>query len=221
MTIHLNNVVRRYETRHGIHTVLDHVCLTIQRGEKLGILGKNGSGKSTLIRIISGQEYPDSGQIERRMKVSWPLAFSGGFQSSLTGLDNLRFISRIYDIDHDAIQSFVEDFAELGKFFREPVKTYSSGMQARLAFALSLAIEFDCYLIDEIIAVGDARFHEKCMQELFENRKDRSFLIVSHDAGFIRAHCTHAAVLEGGKLSRYASVDEAYENYMNVLNCNA
>lgn len=221
MTIYLNNIVRRYETRSGYHTVLDHVCLTVQKGEKLGILGKNGSGKSTLIRIISGQEYPDSGLIERRMKVSWPLAFSGGFQSSLTGLDNLRFISRIYDVDHEAIRGFVEDFAELGKFFREPVKTYSSGMQARLAFALSLAIEFDCYLIDEIIAVGDARFHEKCMRELFENRKDRSFLIVSHNAGFIREHCTHAAVLEAGKLSRYPSVDEAYENYMNLLNCNA
>lgn len=217
----LDNVVRKYETRTGYHTVLDHIDLTVQRGEKLGILGKNGSGKSTLIRIISGQEYPDSGQIIRRMKVSWPLAFSGGFQGSLTGLDNLRFISRIYDVDHEAIRGFVEDFAELGKFFREPVKTYSSGMQARLAFALSLAIEFDCYLIDEIIAVGDARFHEKCMHELFEKRKDRSFLIVSHDAGFIRAHCTRAAVLESGKLTSYTSVDEAYENYMNILHCNA
>lgn len=213
----LKNIVRKYKTRSGHHTVLDHVDLTVQRGEKLGILGKNGSGKSTLIRIISGQEYPDSGHIERRMKVSWPLAFSGGFQGSLTGLDNLRFISRIYGVDHGSIQGFVEDFAELGKFFREPVKTYSSGMQARLAFALSLAIEFDCYLIDEIVAVGDARFHEKCMHELFEKRKDRSYLIVSHDASLIRSQCTHAAVLEAGKLVSYASVDEAYENYMNIL----
>lgn len=217
----LDNVVRRYKTRAGYHTVLDHVALKVQRGEKLGILGKNGSGKSTLIRIISGQECPDSGTIERRMKVSWPLAFSGGFQGSLTGLDNLRFISRIYNVDHEAIRGFVENFAELGKFFREPVKTYSSGMQARLAFALSLAIEFDCYLIDEIIAVGDARFHEKCMHELFEKRKDRSFLIVSHDAGFIRAHCTHAAVLESGKLTRYTNVDEAYESYMGILHSHA
>jgi len=217
----LDKVVKKYETRAGYHTVLNRVDFTVQPGEKLGILGKNGSGKSTLIRIISGQEYPDSGRIERRMKVSWPLAFSGGFQGSLTGLDNLRFISRIYNVDHESIRGFVEGFAELGKFFREPVKTYSSGMQARLAFALSLAIEFDCYLIDEIIAVGDARFHEKCMHELFEKRKDRSFLIVSHDAGFIRAHCSHAAVLESGKLVRYTSVDEAYENYMNILHCNA
>ncbi len=217
----LDNIVRKYKTRNGYHTVLDHVNLTVQKGEKLGILGKNGSGKSTLIRIISGHEYPDSGRVERRMKVSWPLAFSGGFQGSLTGLDNLRFISRIYDIDHASIRGFVEEFAELGKFFREPVKTYSSGMQARLAFALSLAIEFDCYLIDEIIAVGDARFHEKCMHELFEKRKDRSFLIVSHDASLIRAHCSHAAVLESGILVRYTSVDEAYENYMNILHCNA
>lgn len=218
--VFLDKIVKKYRTRIGHHTVLKDIDLTIQRGEKLGILGKNGSGKSTLIRIISGQEYPDSGKIERGMKVSWPLAFSGGFQGSLTGLDNLRFIARIYGVDYKTIQPFVEDFAELGKFFREPVKSYSSGMQARLAFALSLAIEFDCYLIDEIIAVGDARFHEKCMDELFEKRKDRSFLIVSHDAGFIRAHCSHAAILEAGKLTRYTNIDEAYENYMNILHCN-
>lgn len=215
--IFLDKVVKKYKTRAGYHTVLDHIDFTMRRGEKLGVLGKNGSGKSTLIRIISGQEYPDSGHIERRMKVSWPLAFSGGFQGSLTGMDNLRFISRIYNVDHVSIQGFVEDFAELGKFLREPVKTYSSGMQARLAFALSLAIDFDCYLIDEIIAVGDARFHEKCMHELFEKRKDRSFLIVSHDASLIRTYCTRAAILESGKLISYSSVDEAYENYRNIL----
>jgi len=217
----LDNIVKRYETRSRHHTVLDHVTLTIRPGEKLGILGKNGSGKSTLIRIISGQEHPDSGKVERHMKVSWPLAFSGGFQASLTGLDNLRFISRIYNINYKQIQEFVEDFSGLGKFFREPVKTYSSGMAARLAFALSLAIEFDCYLIDEIIAVGDVRFHEKCIRELFEKRKDRSFLIVSHDAAFIRAHCIQAAVLDAGQLTRYTTIDQAYENYNKVLTHNA
>jgi capsular polysaccharide transport system ATP-binding protein len=211
----LNDIVKRYKSRTGTHTVLNGVSLRLNSGERLGILGKNGSGKSTLIRLISGQEHPNSGTIVRTMSVSWPLAFSGGFQGSLTGLDNLRFISRIYGVDHESIRDFVEDFADLGKYFREPVKTYSSGMQARLAFALSLAIEFDCYLIDEVIAVGDARFHEKCMRELFENRRDRAFIIVSHDPHFVKSVCTRAAVLDGGNLACFDSVPEAYGFYMN------
>jgi capsular polysaccharide transport system ATP-binding protein len=209
----LDNVVKRYRSRAGMHTVLDGINLVIEPGERLGVLGKNGAGKSTLIRLISGQELANGGRIVRQMSVSWPLAFSGGFQGSLTGLDNLRFIARVYGIDHQAIRGFVEDFAELGTYFREPVKHYSSGMQARLAFALSLAIEFDCYLIDEIIAVGDARFHAKCLHELFENRKDRAFVIASHDAGFIRSRCTRAVVLDAARLSAFDSVDAAYEHY--------
>lgn len=213
--LELKKVVKSYRSKNGIHSILKGIDLVIKPGERLGVLGKNGSGKSTLIRLISGQELPDSGHIVRNMSLSWPLAFSGAFQGSLTGFDNLRFISRIYNVDHREIQSFVEDFSELGRYFREPVKIYSSGMQARLAFALSLAIEFDCYLVDEIIAVGDARFHEKCMHELFEVRKDRAFIFVSHDPGFISAHCSTAAVLDGGLLTKYQSVPEAYDHYIN------
>lgn len=218
MTVSLKKIVKKYKIKKGNHTVLDGVDLIVNPGEKIGILGKNGSGKSTLIRLISGQESPDSGVVERLMNVSWPLAFTGGFQGSLTGIDNLRFISRIYGVDHKAIQDFVEDFSELGSFIREPVKTYSSGMQARLAFALSLAIEFDCYLIDEVIAVGDARFHEKCMYELFEKRKNRSFFIASHNGEFINEHCNRGAVIDNGKLTCYASVNEAYMSYTELLN---
>ena len=215
--IRVENVTKRYKARNGTHTVLDKVSFTVSRGQRIGILGKNGSGKSTLIRLMSGQEDPDFGNIMRGMRVSWPLAFSGAFQGSLTGLDNLRFIARIYNVDHEEIRDYVEGFAELGKYFREPVKTYSSGMQARLAFALSLAIEFDCYLIDEIIAVGDARFHEKCVYELFDKRADRAFVMVSHDASFIRSHCHQAAVLNGGKLSRFDNVDDAMDSYLATL----
>jgi capsular polysaccharide transport system ATP-binding protein len=216
-SIRVRDVVKRYQARTGPHTVLDGVSLTVAAGERVGILGKNGSGKSTLIKLISGQEMPDSGSIHRGMNVSWPLAFSGGFQGSLTGEDNLRFICRIYDVDATKVRSFVEGFAELGKYFREPVKSYSSGMQARLAFALSLAIEFDCYLIDEIIAVGDARFHEKCVHELFEKRRERAFVIVSHDALFIKTYCTRASVLDGGKLADFADVPAAYDYYMQQV----
>jgi capsular polysaccharide transport system ATP-binding protein len=209
----LEGLSKRYRSRSGTHTVLDAVDAVIRPGERLGVLGKNGAGKSTLIRLVSGQEFADAGRIRRGMSVSWPLAFSGGFQGSLTGLDNVRFISRVYGVDHQAIRGFVEDFAELGAYFREPVKHYSSGMQARLAFALSLAIEFDCYLIDEVLAVGDARFHAKCMHELFDKRRDRAFVIVSHDAGFIRAHCTRAAVLDQARWRDFDSVEAAFDHY--------
>ena len=214
--IELEQVSKRYKTRSGPHMVLAGVNLTVRMGDKLGILGRNGAGKSTLIRIISGAELPTSGRIARRMSVSWPLAFGGAFQGSLTGIDNVRFISRVYGASFKAVIPFVEDFSELGKFLREPVKTYSSGMRARLAFAISMAIEFECFLIDEVISVGDARFHAKCQQELFEKRSDRAMIIVSHEPHNIREHCARACVLNGGHLREFADVDSAYRHYSQV-----
>lgn len=215
--ISLEHVTKTYGARHGKVTVLDGVDLEIRRGEKLGVLGANGAGKSTLIRLLSGVEQPTSGHVHRSMRVSWPLAFGGGFQGSLTGLDNLRFICRVYGVDHKRLQPFVEDFAELGKFMREPVKTYSSGMRARLAFALSMAIEFDCYLIDEVIAVGDARFQERCQRELFEKRSDRAMVMVSHVPHQIRSHCEKVYVLRNGRLTGFADADKAYAFYEQCL----
>lgn len=211
--IQLQNVSKRYGIRSGDITVLNDINLVIQRGEKLGILGRNGAGKSTLIRVLSGAERPSEGIVKRDMSVSWPLAFGGAFQGALTGLDNLRFICRIYGRSTEDKIAYVQEFTELGKYLYEPVRSYSSGMRARLAFALSMIIEFDCFLIDEIIAVGDSRFHEKCQHELFEKRKDRAMIIVSHDANFVRAHCDHAAVLVAGKLHSFDSIDDAYEFY--------
>jgi capsular polysaccharide transport system ATP-binding protein len=211
--IRLDNVVKHYRTRHGNHAVLKGVSLQLDKGDKLGILGRNGSGKSTLIRIISGAELPNDGRVVRKMSVSWPLAFGGSFQGSLTGMDNVRFICRVYGADFNAVLPFVQEFSELGKFFREPVKTYSSGMSARLAFAISMAIEFDCFLIDEVISVGDTRFHDKCRHELFEKRRDRALIVVSHEAHNIRDHCTRACVLRDGLLHEYPDVDAAYESY--------
>lgn len=211
--ITLSNITKFYNTHAGPARVLDNVNLAIHPGRRVGILGRNGAGKSTLIRLISGAEQPSSGRIVRNMSVSWPLAFGGAFQGTLTGLDNLRFICRIYGVDPREKIDFVEDFSELGLYMREPVRTYSAGMRARLAFAISMTIEFDCFLIDEIIAVGDARFAEKCHIELFERRADRAMIIVSHDANFVRAHCHEATVLDRGRLLSFGSVDEAYEYY--------
>jgi capsular polysaccharide transport system ATP-binding protein len=209
----IHNVTKRYPLQHGYRTVLDRVNLTVHAGERIGILGRNGSGKSTLIRLISGAEQPTSGRVHRGMKVSWPLAFAGGFQSHLTGLDNLRFICRIYDTTIEDKIDYVQDFSELGPYFREQVRFYSSGMRARLAFALSMVIEFDCYLIDEVVAVGDSRFHEKCQHELFEKRGHKSMIIVSHDPNFIGAHCQDTAVIVKGKLRAFSDVQAGFEYY--------
>lgn len=207
----VDNVSKRYITRKGYKTVLNNISFTLQRGEKLGILGRNGAGKSTLIRLISEIEKPTSGTIKRNMTISWPLAFSGAFQGSLTGMDNLRFICRIYQNDIKKAKEYVENFAELGDYLYEPIKKYSSGMRARLAFALSLSIEFDCYLIDEVIAVGDSRFTQKCKKELFENKKDRSLILVSHNINAIKSYCDKAMVLDEGNLYQFETIDEAYQ----------
>lgn len=211
--IQLENISKTYHTRSGKVPVLKNVNLTVREGERLGVLGMNGAGKSTLIRLVSGVERPTAGRIQRDMSISWPLAFGGAFLGMLTGLDNFRFISRLYNVDPEEKIDFVREFAELGPYFNEPLKNYSSGMRARLAFAISMAVEFDCFLIDEIVAVGDARFQEKCNYELFERRGDRAFFIVSHHADFIRKHCNTAAVLIEGHLHHYASIDEAYAAY--------
>jgi len=150
------------------------------------------------------------------MTVSWPLAFGGAFQGSLSGLDNLKFICRIYNLDYADTRAFVDDFAELGHQLTEPVKTYSSGMRARLAFALSIVIEFDCYLIDEVIMVGDARFHARCQEELFGKRDERAMIVVSHDMGFMRETCNRVAVLDKGKLIPYDNMDEAISTYESL-----
>ncbi|MGG2043163.1 ABC transporter ATP-binding protein [Burkholderia gladioli] len=213
----LDNLAKTYHTRAGKRTVLSGISLNVEKGERVGILGRNGAGKSTLIRMISGAEPPTSGRIERNMSVSWPLAFGGAFQGSLTGMDNLRFVCRVYGADAKRAEPFVQEFSELGRYLREPVKTYSSGMRARLAFAISMAVEFDCFLIDEIIAVGDSRFHAKCHQELFEKRRDRALIIVSHDVGYVRAHCDRASVLVDGKLHNFSNIDDAYDFYQTDL----
>lgn len=199
--------------KSGKRKVLDNINLTISPGEKIGILGKNGAGKSTLIRILSGAEEPSSGGIVRDMNISWPLAFSGTFQGSLTGADNVRFVCRVYNTDYKRAMEMVDSFAELGKYLYEPVKVYSSGMRARLAFAISLAVDFDCYLIDEVISVGDASFHHKCQIELFEKRAHKAMVIVSHELHNIREHCDRVAILNNGILNTFEDIEAAIALY--------
>ena len=213
----VEHVSKTYSTRRGRHKVLSDVSFQLERGRNLGILGRNGAGKSTLIRLIAGAEQPTSGVIRRGMSVSWPLAFGGAFQSHLTGLDNLKFVCRVYGVDYRPLIPFVEDFTELGEYFREPVLHYSNGMLTRLAFALSMAIEFDCFLIDEAMVVGDVRFHERCHIELFHKRKDRAFILVTHDANVIKLYCKDACVLHEGQLLQFPTVDQAYDFYQATM----
>jgi len=207
------DLAKSYKHGHRQKTVFKDLNLEVAPGEKVGFLGRNGAGKTTLIKLIGGVEMPTKGKVVRDMSVSWPLGFGGGFQGSLTGYDNARFISRIYGHDYLAIKDFVEDFTELGSHLKMPVVTYSSGMRARLAFALSLAIEFDCYLIDEIILVGDHNFQRKCQYELFEKRADRALILASHSAELIRQCCERAMVLDKGVGVMYSDVGEALNVY--------
>ncbi len=207
--ISLQQVSKAYRTSHGNHVVIDGLTAEFENGHNVGIIGRNGAGKSTLMRLISGAETPDSGRIVRRGRVSWPVGFSGGFSGSLTGSENARFVARIYGMPTEQVLAFAIQFSELGEYFNMPVKTYSSGMRARLAFALSMAIDFDVYLVDEITAVGDSQFQKKC-RAAFEQRRGRSTLIiVSHDMTTIRNYCDTCAVLKDGKLLFCDSIDEA------------
>lgn len=211
--IRFDRVTKTYRTRRGQHRVLEEASFTIGRGEALGICGHNGAGKSTLLRLIAGVERPSSGTVERHMSVSWPLGYGSSFQSSLTGADNVRFIARVYGRPVDAVLGFVEEFAELGSYLDMPIRTYSAGMNARLAFAASLAVDFDCYLVDEITAAGDERFRARCHAALMERRERGTLVMVSHDPHTLRAYCTSGATLNDGRLTFYDSIEGALEQH--------
>jgi capsular polysaccharide transport system ATP-binding protein len=206
----LDGVHKVYRARNLHKRILEAVDLKIERGDALAVLGANGAGKSTLLRLICGLEHPSAGRVLRRdMSISWPIGFSSCFQSSLTGADNARFIARIYRRDPDDLLDFVEAFAELGAYLRQPVRSYSSGMAARLAFGISLAIEFDCYLVDEVTAAGDARFRQRCHEALQQRRESGALVMVSHDMEALRAYCTRGAVLAGGRLTVFEDLEQA------------
>ena len=215
--IQVQEITKDYHTERGQRRILDHVSFEFGPGETVAVLGQNGAGKSTLMKLIGGLEKPTSGRILNTMSTSWPLALGGGFQGSLTGNDNIRFIARIYGKPPGEIREYVEEFSELGAYLAMPVKTYSSGMRARLLFGLSLAIDFDCYLMDEVMMVGDHRFREKCAERLFSRLNSRAFLIASHDPDFLREHCTKAVVLYKGRARVFTDVQVAVEIYHSLV----
>lgn len=191
----LENVSKSYKTKSGWNHVLKNVNLSIKSKDRLGILGRNGAGKSTLLRIIGGSEMPDHGRVEKTMSVSWPVGFGGHLQPSMSGIANTKFCARVYGRDTGEVINFVREFSELGTYLDEPLKTYSSGMRARLGFALSMAIKFDCLLIDEVTAVGDANFKEKCHNALLSLGEDQAFVLINHGLNSIVQLCDRVVVL--------------------------
>ncbi len=211
--ISLQNVTKIYRLSGGqTKTIVNDLTIDLPF-RNIAVLGRNGMGKSTLLRMIAGIEEPDSGRIRRSVNISWPLGFRGSFHRELSGLENVRFVARIYGQDTESVVAQVEEFADLGPFFREPYKTYSSGMGARLAFGVSMAINFDVYLIDELMSVGDARFQAKS-KKAFQNKLGQSRIImVSHSMDALRDYCDCAVVMEEGKMIFHDSLAPAIAMY--------
>lgn len=199
--------------RNAHRPVFQNLNFSVGIGDRVALLGRNGQGKTTLIKLLGGIIRPTSGKVVWSISQSWPIGFHGGFQGSLSGIDNIRFLARIYGRSFQEMYEQVDDFAELGQSLRLPVKHYSSGMRARLAFGLSLAIEFDCYLIDELVSVGDARFQRKCQFELFQRRSHRTFVLASHDLNLINNYCDSALIIENGNAKIFPDIGEAVETY--------
>lgn len=207
--IRLSGVYKSYHGRGFTNRVLHDVSLTVRPGDALGVCGANGAGKSTLIRLIAGVERPDRGTVERTMRCSWPIGYASAFQPSLSGADNARFVARIYGRDPDALLAEVEAFAELGAYLYEPVRHYSAGMGARLAFAVSLAIDFDCYLVDEVTGAGDQRFRERSEAALRARAERGTLVMVSHDPDTLLRFCTRGALVYGGNVTPFDTMEEA------------
>jgi capsular polysaccharide transport system ATP-binding protein len=215
--IHFRDVSKRYRTNQGWKTVLNKTSFDFDIGHNYGILGANGAGKSTLLRMISGAEPASRGRIHRRVRVSFPLGFSGTFNGFLTGRQNAIFLARVYGENVRRVLNFVWDFSELGVYFDMPFNSYSSGMRAKFALGLSLAIEFDVYLVDEVTEVGDARFRAKSAEAFRARAKESDIIMVSHNENTVKAYCDRGAVLNNGRLEFFPTIAEAMKKHSELM----
>lgn len=214
----LENLTKSYPLKHGRHFVFKNLSFTFPEGSSIAILGQNGAGKSTLMRILGGVDAPDSGRVITDKTISWPVGLAGGFQGSLSARDNIKFVCRVYGYTGEAMRqkiAYVEEFAEIGKYFDQPVKNYSSGMRSRVAFGLSMAFDFDYYLIDEAGAVGDPQFKKKSKAVYNEKLKSANVILVSHNMNEVRELCQHVIVVQDGKAEVFADVEEGIDVYQN------
>jgi capsular polysaccharide transport system ATP-binding protein len=215
--LEMKSVSKSYKLKGVRKHILEDVSFSFPEGRNIAIMGKNGAGKSTLMRLLAGIETPDRGRIKRDTRTSWPMGFSGGFNGSMTGLENVRFVARLYGQDTEAVIAYVEEFAGLGKSLRLPIKTYSSGMRARLAFGLSMAIDFDCYLIDEITAVGDKSFRTQSKEAFDEKLSSANLIMISHSLSTIREYCDCGIFLKDRSLTFYPDVEDLIDVYQEEM----
>lgn len=218
--IQLEGVTKAYRYKGVPKYIARDITATIPKGAKLALIGRNGAGKSTMMSMIAGNLNPDRGRITVTGAISWPIGLTGTIQGDLTGIQNVRFLGRVYGVDTDELVDFVGSFADLGMNFAEPVRTYSSGMRGRLAFGMAMGIRFETYLIDEVTAAGDAAFRKKS-NRLFEERlADAGLIFISHSEGQLRERCTSAAVLEAGGITFFDDVNEALAQHHRNLQIN-
>ena len=217
MSIELVNVSKTFMTLGRRRTVFKNFNLTIPKGLNLGVIGPNGAGKSTLLSMLAGGMHPDNGKILRKMTVSWPIGYAGGVSTTVTGIVNCRFLARLYGKDPEKIVDFVTEFTELGEYMSWPVKTYSSGMRSRLNFALSMAIDFDCTLVDEGMGAGDQFFRSKAEALIEERRKRSSFVLVTHNLPEVVLHCDKVLVLGGPEPELCDNVEERVNQYIQDM----
>ena len=215
--IRFEGVSKGFWVRDEYRTVIDNLTMTLSTGESLALLGRNGAGKSTLLKIIAGTMRPDSGALITDGSISWPVGYAGSVHPDLSGVQNTRFLARTYGVDTETLVAFVEDFAEIGDHFYMPVRSYSQGMRSRLAFGISMGIRFDTYLIDEVTAVGDARFRRKSREVFRERMKQSSAIMVSHNSDDLRQFCEAAILLHDGKLEYFSDVNEAIKRHETLL----
>jgi capsular polysaccharide transport system ATP-binding protein len=213
--IEFQNVSKAYSTAKSTKTILRNFSGEFPRGRNIGLLGVNGAGKSTLLRLIAGTEYPDSGRIRRRAFISFPVNFAA-FKGNLSARENCRFVARIYGVNTRSVERFVEEFAEIGKYFDMPIATYSSGMRARISFGLSMAIDFEVYLVDEALSVGDGIFKARA-DALFQARaKQSNLIVVSHNPGTVEKYCDMGAVISNGELVIFDQLPDAVRYYQSI-----
>ena len=214
-----DNITKYYKIQGKSHVIFENLSLSLSPGDKLGLLGPNGAGKSTLLRLLCGVESPNKGTITRTSTISWPIGLTNGFINTLTGRENIKFICRLFSCSaEERIKkiNFVDDFSELGKYFDVPVSTYSSGMTSRLSFGMSMAFDFDFYVVDESLAVGDASFKQKSIDIFNEKSQDKGMIFVSHDMPIIKQYCNQALYLNKGKLSHSYDLDEIINLYQSA-----
>ncbi len=213
----LENVNKIYNTGGHRKVVAHNMNAVFPTGAAVALIGRNGAGKSSLLRMIAGNMDPTSGRIYSDGTISWPVGFAGSFHPDLTGLQNTRFVARVYGVDTDALVDFVADFAELGGHFNLPCRTYSSGMKSRLAFGLSMGIRFDTYLVDEVTSVGDAGFRRKS-EAVFQRRLAQSgAILVSHSMPMLLRNCQSGAVIEDGQLHFFADIRDAVSFHEDLM----